>query len=240
MLSLNDAGPVVKQHGVWKMKTRSAIAAASLCGLALAIAGCGSSTADWNKASNENTVAAYQGFVAAHPKDPHASEAQALILQLQDDNSWAEAKRTATTAAYQTYLQQYPQGAHAGDARDAMKSMDRAAAWKTAQGAATATSVQAFLRQYPTGPEADQAKAKLKDLTGYRVRLASEPSEDRAQRKLARLQARFGEQLQGLLVTPDANGKSFSVDSAGMTEPQARTACEAVKHKHQGCQVVQN
>ena len=217
-----------------------AIAAASLCGLALAIAGCSSATSDWNKASNENTVAAYQSFVAAHPKDQHASEAQALILKLQDDNIWAEATHTGTTAAYEAYLQQYPQGTHAEDARETMTSMARAAAWKTEQDTASATAIQAFLQQYPTGPEADQAKAKLQVLTGYRVRLANEPSEDRAQRKLAQLKARFDEQLQGLLVTPDGNGKSFSIDSAGMTEQGARTACDAIKHKHQGCEVVQH
>ena len=130
------------------MKIQSlAIAAASLCGLALAIAACSSATSDWNKASNQNTVPAYQSFVAAHPNDEHAAEARALIVQLEDDNSWADAKYKATSAAYQAYLQQYPQGIHAGDARDAMTSVDRAAAWKTAQGTASAASIQAFLQK---------------------------------------------------------------------------------------------
>jgi len=216
-----------------------AIAAAALLSLAVAIIGCSSAMSDWAKAANENTVSSYQGFLAAHPKDQHASEAQAMILQLQDDNGWAEARDTGTDAAYQTYLQRYPQGTHSGAARDTMTSIDRATAWKTAQGeGGTAASVQAFLQKYPTGPEADQAKAKLKDLTGYGVRLARESSDVKAQRKLSQLKARFGDTLHDLVVTPDASGKSLFIDSSGMTEHEAERACDAIKHKHQACQVV--
>ena len=120
-----------------------------------------------------------------------------------------------------------------------MTSMDRAAAWKTVQSDETAVAVEAFLQKYPTGPEADQAKTKLKELTGYRVRLASESSDDKAERKLTQLKARFGDQLQDLVVTPDANRKSFFIDSGGMTEQAATRACESIKRKHLTCQVVQ-
>jgi hypothetical protein len=222
------------------MRTQSqAIAASALVGLVLAMAGCSSAQSDWAKASSDNTVVAYQNFLAGHPNDQHATEAKAMLLQLQDDNSWAEARHTGTIASYQLYLQQSPQGTHAGEARDAITSIDREAAWKAAQTAGTATSMQAFLQKYPTGAEAEQAKTKLKDLTGYRVSLASESSNDKAQRKLAQLTARFGDQLHELVVTPDANGRSFSVDSNGMTEQEAKNACDAVKRKHQFCQVVQ-
>jgi hypothetical protein len=221
------------------MKTQSVvIGVAALLIFVLAMSSCNSAKSDWAKAANENTVAAYQNFLAAHANDEHASEAKAMMLQLQDDDGWAVAKHTGTGAAYETYLQRYPQGSHAGQAREAITSIDRAAAWKTAQSAGS-TSIQGFLQKYPTGPEADQAKAKLKDLTSYRVRLAKESSDDRARRKLTQLKARFGDQLHDLVVMPDANGKSFSVDSSGMTEQEAKNACDAVKRGHQRCQVVQ-
>jgi len=223
------------------MKTQPrAIAAAALLTLVLTIASCSSAKSDWTKAADANTVSAYQNFLAAHPKDEHASEAQAMILKVQDDNSWAEAKFTGTAAAYQSYLQQYPQGTHSGEAQDAVTSIDRAAAWKTAQGeGGTAASVQAFLQKYPTGLEAEQAKAKLKDLTRYRVRLASESSDVKAERELMQLKVRFGDALHDLVVTPDTSGKSFFIDSAGLTEQEAKSACDAIQHKHQACQVVQ-
>lgn len=231
--------PAVNQYEVWDMKTQSlAIAAAALIMAALIVASCSSAQSDWAKAGNENTVAAYQDFLSKHPKDQHANEAQAMIVQLQDDNAWAEAKHSGSTAAYQTYLQQSPQGSHAGEARDAIVAMERAAAWKSAQSEPTATSYSAFLQKYPTGPEVDQAKAKLKELAGYRVHLASESSDAKAQRKVTQLKSQFKDQFQDLTVTPDSSGKSFSIDSKGMTEQEANTACAAVKRKHAPCQVI--
>lgn len=236
---MSDEPLTVKLHEVREMKTQSvAIGVAALLIFVLAMSSCNSAKSDWAKAANENTVAAYQTFLAAHPNDEHASEAKAMMLQLQDDDGWAVAKHTGTGAAYETYLQQYPQGTYARQAREALTSIDRAAAWKTAQGGGS-TSIRAFLQKYPTGPEANQAKAKLKDLTSYRARLASESSDARAQRKLTQLKARFGDQLHDLVVTPNANRKLFSVDSNGMTEQEAKNACDAVKRRHQPCEVVQ-
>lgn len=219
------------------MNSQSVVAAA-LLGTVLTICGCSSAQSDWTNAVNANTVVAYQNFLTAHPEGEHYMEAQAKILQLQDDNGWIEAQHTGTTAAYQTYIQQFPQGSHAAAAHDAMTSMNRAAEWKAAQSEGTTAAVEAFLQKYSTGPEADQAKAKLKDLTGYRVRLASASSDDKAERKLTQLKARFGDQLHDLVVTPDANRKSFFIDSGGMTEEGATHACESIKRKHLSCQVV--
>jgi hypothetical protein len=215
------------------------VVAAWLCGAALALTGCGSASSDWNKASNTNTVAAYKDFLASHPGDQHATEAKAMILQLQDDSGWGEAQHTGTTAAYQLYLEQFPQGSHASAAHDVIASLDRAAAWKAAQAGGSAVGIEAFLQKYPTGPEAQQAKDRLKELTGYRVHLATESSKGKAERRLATLKVRFAGQLPGLAVTADASGKSFSIDSAGMTRQAAESACGAVKRKHEACQVVQ-
>jgi hypothetical protein len=217
----------------------SAVVAAVCFGVVLLTSGCNSAQSDWTKAANENTVFAYQNFLAAHPKDAHSTEAQAKILQLQDDNGWIEAQRIGTIAAYQTYIQQFPQGSHAADAQGSMTSLERAAAWKTAESGGTTEAFKAFLQKYPTGPEADQAKTKLKDLTAYRVRLASESSDDKAKRKLTQLNAKLGDQLHDLVITTDASGKSFFIDSGGMTQQEATRACESIKRKHLTCQVVQ-
>ena len=219
------------------MKYQSLAFAVALLTAVLA-ASCSSAQSDWAKASNEDTVSAYQNFLAAHPNDQHAAEAQSMILKLQDANAWSEVKHTGTTAAYQTYLQQSPQGAHAAEARDQLTAMDRAEAWKSAQAAGATASIQAFLLKYPTGPEADQAKAKLEELAGYRVHLASESSDAKARQKLAQLKTRYKDQFRDLTVTPDSSGKSFSIDSQGMTEQEANSACEALKRKHGACQVI--
>lgn len=239
--AVNSEGPTANRYELGDAKPPPlAIAVPALLILGLAIVSCSSANSDWTKTANENTVSAYQNFLAARPKDEHASEAQAMILQLQDDDGWAETKYTGTAAAYRTYLEQFPQGTHSGEARDTVTSTDRAVAWKTVQGeGGTAALVEEFLRKYPTGPEADQAKANLKDLASYRVRLASESSVVKAERKLMRLKARFGDALHDLAVTPDPSGKSFFIDSPGMTEQEARSACDSIEHKHHACQVVQ-
>jgi hypothetical protein len=45
--------------------------------------------------------------------------------------------------------------------------------------------------------------------------------------------------VHDLVVTPDVNDKSFSVVSGGMTEQEAKSACDGIKRKHQSCDVVQ-
>lgn len=220
------------------MNIRFLIPAAALLSISAVIFGCSSAQSDWAQAAQENTLPAYQKFIAAHPNDKHAFEAQAMILKLQDENGWQEAQHAGTNAAYENYLQQFAQGAHVAAAKDAMTSSDRAAAWKNVQAEGTATGVQSFLQKYPTGPEADLAKAKLKELTAYRVHLASESSESKAQRKLARLKSKLPQQGSDLSITPESDGKSYSIDSPAMSEAQATSDCATIKQLKESCQVV--
>jgi hypothetical protein len=213
-------------------------AAAALLGISAVISGCNSAQSDWTQAARENTLPAYQKFVAAHPNDQHAFEAQSVILKLQDENAWQEAQHAGTNAAYENYLQQFAQGAHVAAAKEAMTASDRAAAWKSMQGESTAVGVQAFLQKYPTGAEADLGRAKLKELTAYRVHVASESSESKAQRKLARLKSKLPQQASDLSITSESDGKSYSIDSAPMSEAQATSDCGTIRQMKESCQVV--
>jgi hypothetical protein len=221
------------------MNIRSLIpAAAALLSISAVLSGCSSSESDWTQAARENTLPAYQRFLAAHPNGKHAFEAQAMILKEQDENGWQEAQHAGTNAAYENYLQQFAQGAHVAAAKEAMTASDRAAAWKSVQSETTVAGVQSFLQKYPTGAEADLAKAKLKELTAYRVHLASESSEPKAQRKLARLKSKLPQQGSDLSITPESDGKSYSIDSPVMSEAQATSACGTIKQMKESCQVV--
>ena len=221
------------------MNVRSLIpVTAMLLSLSAVISGCSSAQSDWAEAASDNTVPAYQSFVAAHPNDQHAFEAQAMILKLQDENGWQEAQHAGTNAAYENYLQQHAEGAHVAAAKEAITASDRAAAWKSMQADTTATGLQAFLQKYPTGTEADLAKAKLKELTAYRVHWASESSQSKAERKLALLKAKLPQQASDLSITPASDGKSYSIDSPAMSEAQATRDCGAIKQMKESCQVV--
>jgi hypothetical protein len=221
------------------MEIRSLIsAAAMLASMSVIIAGCSSAQSDWTKAASENTVPAYQSFVAAHPNDKHAFDAQAMILKIQDENGWQEAQHAGTNAAYENYLQRFAEGAHVAAAKEAMTAFDRSAAWKALQVDISATGIQSFLQKYPTGAEADQARAKLKELTGYRVHVASESTKSKAERKLAKLKSRLPESASDLTITPDSEGKTYSIDSPAMSEAEATSDCGTIKQRKESCEVV--
>ena len=88
----------------------------ALC-CALALTACSSANKDWATASNANTVAAYQSFLDKHPADPHANEAKAFMLALQDDAAWSTAQNANSLDSYQQYLRADPNGSHAQSAR---------------------------------------------------------------------------------------------------------------------------
>ena len=208
-----------------------------LAGTISSVSACSSANSDWHKASTDNTIPAYQQFLTAHPKDEHADEAQAMILQLQDNDAWAEAQHTNTVAGYKSYQDNFPAG-HVVDSRNAIASIERADAWNTAKTGG-APELRAFLEKYSTGSEADQARSALQKLESYRVRLATEASHDRAEKKLAQLKSKLKDQVPDLQVQTSSDEKpSFAVESGGMSGEDAKTLCNTLEKHHQSCQVV--
>lgn len=202
------------------------------------ISACSSANSDWRKASTDNTIPAYQQFLTAHPKDEHADEARTMILQLQDNDAWAAAQHTNTVAGYKGYLDKFAAGSHVVDARSAITGVERADAWNTAKTGG-APELKAFLEKYPTGSEADQARSALQKLESYHVRLATEASHDRAEKKLAQLKSKLKDQVPDLQVQTSSDEKpSFAVESGGMTSEEAKTLCNTLEKHHQSCHVV--
>jgi hypothetical protein len=212
--------------------------AASLASTVFFLAGCNSAASDWSTAKAENTVAAYQTFLAAHPNDAHAADAKNMISSMEDSDVWTGAQHANTVAAYQAYLDKFPQGSNAAAARDAVTGLKRAEAWKTAQSG-NVPALRSFLQEYPTAPEAALAKAQIDKLTAYHTQLATESTDARAQKRLARLRAQLGQEVPGLKVSAPASEKSsFSIESEGMTQDDATALCKTLeKHRHR-CEVV--
>ena len=96
----------------------------ALCG-ALAVTACSSVNKDWADASAANTVAAYQSFVDKHAGDPHAQDAKAYILALQDDAAWKTAQTNNSLDSLRQYLQSEPNGSHAQTAREQIAVLER-------------------------------------------------------------------------------------------------------------------
>lgn len=203
-----------------------------------ALAACSSPNADWQKANQQNTVAAYQQFIQQHPNDARVEQARNRINALNDEQAWSTASSANTLDAYQQYLQQEPNGMHAADAQDKVNSLQQDAAWQSAQSANTAAAYQDFLQKYPNAPQASDAQAALKKLTGFQALLATARSKALADKLAKRLKSKFGNEVQDVVVVP--HGKLLEVRSAPMTESDAKAACAKLRKAHQRCEVVKS
>jgi hypothetical protein len=211
----------------------------ALCS-ALVLAACGSATKDWANASAQNTVAAYQSFLAKHPGDTHAPDARMYLSGLQDESAWKTAQSGNSLESYRQYLQSQPTGMHSQDARDHVTGLERADAWKSAQLGGSQATLEAFLQKYPQGAEADQARQKLAMLkSDYRDRLGVFHDEQAAERRRKELQSRFGAVLKEIdVVSPDASNKRYRLMSGLMDRQDAETTCTSLNRNHQTCEVV--
>ncbi len=220
------------------MKMPNMFAGVLVTGVIAALAGCNTAGSDWDKAVAQNTEASYQSFLAAHPSDVHATDAKARLLALQDEQAWSATMLAGSPDRFQRYLQEWPAGKHDQEARDSIAAAETKD-WKAAQADGSLSAIQGFLQKYPDGADAAQAKAKITELTAYRVQLASEPTEIKAEHKLAQLKRRLGEKVQDLsVIPPAAQGGKYSIASVGMSQSQAQDTCNSVKAAHQPCEVV--
>ena len=213
-----------------------------LCAItAGALVACSSPNADWQKATQQNTVAAYQQFIQQHASDARVAQARNRINALKDEQAWTAAQSANTLDAYQQYLQQEPNGMHAADAQDKVNGLQQDAAWTSAQQTNTAAAYQDFLQKYPNSSHASDAQDALKKLTGYQALLGSTRSKTLADKLAARLKDKFGSDLQDVVVVPPTGkSKTLEVRSAPMTEDDAKAACAKLKKAHQHCEVVKS
>ncbi|HUY84177.1 MAG TPA: hypothetical protein VMU86_06355 [Steroidobacteraceae bacterium] len=91
--------------------------AAGLCLLALCLAGCHRERSDWEKARAANDAKSYQQYLVKYPNGSFATQAQARLAQLDEDQDWQAASAVNTPDSYQAFLKQHPQGRWAEEAR---------------------------------------------------------------------------------------------------------------------------
>lgn len=209
--------------------------------MAGALAACSSPNADWQKANQQNTVAAYQQFIQQHPSDARVEQARNRIGALNDEQAWSTAKAANTLDAYQQYLQQDPNGMHAADAQDKVNSLQQDAAWSSAQSTNTGAAYQDFVQKYPNSPHAADAQAAMQKLLGFQVQLGMARSQALADKMAKKLKDKFGSDLQDVVVVPPTGkSKSLEIRSAPMSEDDAKAACAKLKKAHQHCAVVKS
>jgi len=80
-------------------------------------AACSGQESGWERARREDSLAAYEAYLASYPSGPHAGEARAALDGLRDAEAWSRAERLATPEAWQRYLGEFPDGRNTAKAR---------------------------------------------------------------------------------------------------------------------------
>lgn len=75
-----------------------------------------------------DTLAGYEDFVAAYPRDPLARRVRAIIAARREALTWRRSALTDTPEGYWSYLGRYPGGPHAWDARRRLSALAAAVA----------------------------------------------------------------------------------------------------------------
>lgn len=206
----------------------------------LGLAACDSTQGDWNAANASHSVAAYQTFLDKHPNTPQSVEARDRIKALKDEQAWTQAQQANSVQSYQNYLRDEPSGIHVEEAKDHIASNERSVAWTAASSMNTPEALEGFLQKYSQGPEADQARAKLAQLSGYRVQLATFHSEKQAEKTRERLQGKYGDVLGSVDIVPGATANLHVLRSASMGQGEANNACARLKRDHLTCEVIKD
>lgn len=219
---------------------RSSLASFVVCLLATgALVACSSPNADWQKASDRGTVAAYRHFIEQHPNDPRVQQARDRIAGLEDTQAWQTANSAGTEQAYRHYLRRYPDGAYTAQAQGALTRLKEASAWRSAKSAGTAAAYQAFVHAFPNAVEASRAQAEIDKLAGYQVELGRYGSASAASAAAKRIKARFASVLTAVqVVAPSGANRLTTLRSQQMSHAAALAACERLRRARQRCAVV--
>lgn len=118
--------------------------------LALMFTNCSTEETQWKQATQKDTIAAYQSFVASHPTSPRLKDAAERI----EDLAWRETRTLNTVVAYQRFSTKHPNSAHSSEAQRVIEQLD----WASAFSERSKTQLIACISKYPT--HANVAKAK--------------------------------------------------------------------------------
>lgn len=130
------------------------------------VAGCDRQPQAWDKASSENTVAAYDAYLEDYPDGEHAAEARARRDGLAEAEAWQQAEEADSLEAYEAYLADHMDGDHAAQARDRVAEARAGEDWAEARRSNSAEAYAAYARNHPDDPRAAEARLLGKMLGG--------------------------------------------------------------------------
>ena len=131
---------------------------------ALILTGCATTQRDWDTASQRNTIAVYESFIAEHPDAPQTSEARQRIAKLTMEDDWRAAKKQDTIRGYESFVAKYGQSQYAKTANDRLAKLYLQRDYDAAKKADSIEEFEAFLKKYASSPLAGDAKKRLDEL----------------------------------------------------------------------------
>jgi hypothetical protein len=129
---------------------------------------CSSAKRDYQKASGQNTVEAYEAFLQMHPDAKQADQAKSQLAELEIERDWQLAESTRTAAGYRDYIAKHPTTRNCKLAKERLKELQVAEAWRKADRRATIDAYQNYLSTYPESPKTNIALVRLEALTAKR------------------------------------------------------------------------
>lgn len=151
-----------------QQKTGSLICYLLTLGLALMLFGCATTTRDWQTASRQGTIEAYEKFLLDHPDADQVSEARRRMAELRADKDWRNAKSIHTIIGYKDFLDKYPLSKHAREASTQLELLESESDWEQTKSIGTIPSYSAFIKKHPTAKQISEAKQGLNRLESQR------------------------------------------------------------------------
>jgi len=148
-------------------------------GLVFSCCGCATTQRDWEDATQQNTVKAYEEFLENHPRSDQASLAKrrlrqlrASLRQLQANEDWRKAESMNTIDGYRDFYDKYttgpfPPSKQAKEARRRLLRLQEERDWEETKRVgviAHGAAYQRFIKKYPGSHRVPEAKKKLEEL----------------------------------------------------------------------------
>jgi glutaredoxin len=114
---------------------------------------CTSEQSVWEDSVEQNTLVAYELFIAKYPESNHIAEAKVII----EDIFWNEALQGNTSASYDLYQKKYPGGKYSSIAIQKKE----VALWEEIQRGVDCKVLKDFIVNYPENAYLSEVKEKL-------------------------------------------------------------------------------
>jgi hypothetical protein len=124
--------------------------------IVLLLTGCATTTSDWTRAQQSNTVAAYKQSLHKHPDSKFNKPAHESIEHLH----WKQTTNADRINAYKEFARRYPNSKFSIEAGKRIVRLIELG-WKEAQQINTVKSYQTFLRLNPSREYAEKARERI-------------------------------------------------------------------------------